>query len=176
MKQIFALYAFLLLFICVAFSHSVLAQDEETDSPVAVEASMEEEATEQSIMDPIMDIAVDDYEARLKLARDMHEIWPIRPKIETALDNIADQAPEMERLKFKAALRNAIKFDALEEASIEAMADIFTPKELDAMIAFYGSKEGRSVSFKTADYERKIEPVLVKMIDKALLDIKLGAE
>lgn len=118
----------------------------------------------------------DKYEERLKLSRKMHEIWPVRPRVESALDAVAEQVPAPERLKFKASMRKGIKFQALEEASIDAMADIFTVKELEAMIEFYGSKEGRSVSHKTSDYERALQPEMIKMIDKALLDAKLGTQ
>ena len=111
---------------------------------------------------------------RLELSRRMHEIWPVRPKVEAALDAVAEQMPYTERVRFKSALRQTIKFDALEQTSIDAMAEIFTVKELEAMIAFYGSKEGRSVSYKTGDYENALAPILTKMIDKALLDTKLG--
>lgn len=146
-------------------------------SPVLAQEVTEETAETETQNAPIKDIAaVDDYEERLTLSRQMHEIWPIRPKIEAALENITEQIPQQERLKFKAAMRQAIKFDALEEASIDAMADIFSVKELKAMIGFYGSKEGRSVTHKTSDYERALEPVMVKMIDKALLDVKLGTQ
>jgi hypothetical protein len=114
------------------------------------------------------------YERRLKLSRDMHKIWPVRPKIERALDKIAEQIEPQNRMRFKSAMRKAINFNTVEQTSIESMADIFTADELKAMIAFYGSKEGRSVSFKTDDYERALQPVLVKMLDKAILDTKLG--
>lgn len=138
------------------------------DTEVVDEVATEEKA-------PIKDIEADNnYEERLTLARQMHEIWPIRVKVESALDRIAEQIEGPQRLRFKAAMRQAIKFEALEQGSIDAMADIFTAKELDAMIAFYGSKEGRSVSYKTSDYESAIEPLLIKMIDKAILDTKLG--
>lgn len=125
---------------------------------------------------PVQDISeVDEYEARLKLAQDMHDIWPIRTRVESALENISQQIPQQERLSFKSAMRKAIEFDSLETTSIEAMAEVFSKAELEAMIVFYGSKEGRSVSHKITDYERALQPILVKMIDKALLDTKLGA-
>lgn len=126
---------------------------------------------------PLKDLGEDNnVETRLQLARDMHEIWPIRVKVENALERISERVEASQRVRFKAAMRQAIKFEALEQASEEAMADIFTAKELQAMIDFYGSKEGRSVSHKTADYERALEPLLVKMIDKAILDTKLGRQ
>lgn len=134
----------------------VLAQD--TTSPVSEEVNEE------------------NYEKRLELSRQMHEIWPIRPKVESVLDAIAQQIEPTKRLRLKSALREALEFKALEEASIDAMAEIFTEDELKAMIGFYGSKEGRSVSHKTEDYEKALEPILTKMMDKALLNLKLGEE
>ncbi len=116
----------------------------------------------------------DNYEERLKLSREMHRIWPIRPKIENALEVISKQIEPTKRLEFKSGMRNALEYDALEEASIDAMADIFSAAELQAMIDFYGSKEGRSVSFKTTDYEQALIPIMTRMVDKALLDSKLG--
>lgn len=116
------------------------------------------------------------YEKRLELAREMHEIWPIRPKIEAVLENVAQQVAPQDRLKLKAALRKAIKFPALEQASIDSMANIFNTEELKAMVDFYGSKEGRSVSFKTEDYEKSLRPILTEMMDKALIDVKLGSQ
>lgn len=150
----------------------VLAQ-EDADDVLAeqVQAEVVEEETK-----PIVGNTEENYEERLELSRKMHEIWPVRPKVEAALEAVSAQMDAADRPKFKAAMRSAIKFQALEEASVDAMADIFTVKELEAMIAFYGSKEGRSVSHKTSDYEKALGPVMIKMIDKALLDIKLGSE
>jgi hypothetical protein len=116
------------------------------------------------------------YDRRLELSKEMHEIWPTRPKIEAAIDAVGEQIPQADRTKFKAAMRRVVKYNALEEKSIETMAEIFTVAELEAMLAFYGSKEGRSVSFKTGDYEAALQPLLVKMIDKALLDTRLGTQ
>lgn len=111
---------------------------------------------------------------RVKLAREMHEIWPIRPRVEAALNVIAETMPEEDRLAFKAQMRKGIQFDALEQESVNAMARIFTEDELTKMVAFYGSAEGRSISAKTEDYEIALQPVLSKMMDKALLDTRLG--
>ncbi|MAZ75915.1 MAG: hypothetical protein CMH31_01280 [Micavibrio sp.] len=163
---------FLLFVILISFSIPAFAQEEGTASVVS------EVKTAEGQIESADDMATNAqdaaYEARLKLSKDMHEIWPVRPKIEKALDSIAAQIDAQERARFKAAMRKAINFGGVEQASIEAMADIFTAEELTAMIAFYGSKEGRSVSFKTDDYQRALQPVLVKMIDKAILDTKLG--
>ena len=112
----------------------------------------------------------------LELAQKMHEIWPIRTRMESALDVVAQNFPPERQSEILATLRKSIQYDELEEESIKAMAEIFTPEELQAMIDFYGSENGRSISVKTGDYEAAIRPVLSRMMDKAMMDLKLGAE
>lgn len=112
--------------------------------------------------------------ARVALAQQMHDIWPVRPRVEAALNVIAETLPEENRLAFKAQMRKSIQFDLLEQESVKAMADIFTQDELKKMVEFYGSSEGRSISAKTEDYEIALRPVLMRMMDRALLDTRLG--
>ncbi len=111
---------------------------------------------------------------RLELAGKMHEIWPIRTRIESALDSAAQSFPVERQTEIKAAMRKSIKFDQVEEASKRAMAETFTEEELEAMITFYGSEAGRAVSAKTGDYEGALRPVLIEMLDKAMLDLRTG--
>lgn len=111
---------------------------------------------------------------RLELAEKMHDIWPIRPRVESALSVIAETLPEENRLAFKSQMRKNLQFDLLEQESVKAMAATFTKEELEKMIAFYGSPEGRSISAKTQDYEMALQPALTQMMDKALLDTRLG--
>ena len=167
----------LLLIACVSFAPFAHAQ-EDADAVLKEMAAEQGEATQIQAEGDIAALPDVDanYEERLELSRKMHEIWPIRPKIENALEVVSQQVELTRRLEFKSGMRKAIQYDALEEASIDAMADIFTADELKAMINFYGSKEGRSVSFKTADYEKALIPLMTQMVDKALLDLKLGTE
>ena len=111
---------------------------------------------------------------RLQLAEKMHEIWPIRVRMERALDSVAENFPEERRTEIRATMRRSIQWSVLEDESVKAMAEIFTEEELQAMIDFYGSEVGRSISAKTGDYEAALRPVITKMIDKALLDMRLG--
>ena len=111
---------------------------------------------------------------QLELAKKMHVIWPIRSRIETAIDMVAQKAPPAKQAEMKARMRKAIQFDQVQEESIKAMAQSFTEEELQAMIDFYGSDIGRSVSAKTQDYQALMQPVIVKMLDKAMLDLKTG--
>lgn len=116
----------------------------------------------------------DDMAQRITLAEKMHDIWPVRTKVEDALDIAAQSFPEDQRDKFKAGMRKAIKYDQLEEESIAAMAKLFTVAELQKMVDFYGSPEGKSVSAKTDDYMTALEPVMTKMLDQALIEVRTG--
>ncbi len=139
------------------------AQDAETSAD-----TVEEAATTDAADDPT-------YERRLALAKEMHEIWPVRLKVESALDRAARGAPPQRRAAFKAAMRHAIKFEVLEEESIDAMVKIFTTEELQEMVAFYGSPTGRSISAKIDEYQSELSPSFTRMMDKALMDVKTGS-
>jgi len=136
---------FLILLTACLFFVPVAGAQNDADAVLSESGAAEE--------NPAMD---EGYKKRLELSRKMHEIWPVRTKVERAIDSIGENVPAPDRAKFKATMRSAIKFQALEEASIDTMAEIFTEKELQAMIDFYGSKEGRSVSFKVGDYEKAL--------------------
>lgn len=111
---------------------------------------------------------------RLALATRMHEIWPVSARVEDAITVVSENVPETEREAFKAKMRKAIDQKTLEQESIRAMAQVFTEPELQAMVDFYGSPEGRSVSAKTEDYMAILQPVMVKMLDSALLEMRTG--
>lgn len=115
-----------------------------------------------------------DMKKRMELAREMHEIWPIRVKVEKGLSEVAQTMAFSERAKFKAAMRRAIDFEQLERDSIKIMAETFNQKELQGMVDFYGSSTGRAVSAKVDIFQEAIQPTYIKMLDKALLDIRTG--
>jgi hypothetical protein len=115
-----------------------------------------------------------DEKTRIELAGQMHEIWPIRSRVESAMNVISANFPEEKQTEVKAAMRKAIKFEQLEEESIKAMAEVFTTDELKAMIAFYGSDTGKAISAKTQDYEMILRPIMTRMIDAAMLDLRTG--
>lgn len=167
---------FLSLFAVFLFIASPVMAQEDADKVLAEQA---ETVVKNEPKGEIKEIKTQDdesYEERLKLAQKMHEIWPMRQKVESALDALANNIKESERLKFKAGLRKAINYEALEETSIDAMADIYTIDELTKMIDFYGSKEGKSISYKNKDYEKALQPIMIKMMDKAFLDAKMGSQ
>lgn len=156
MTKLLPLFAFSLILAMSAYTPA----DAQEGQPVSADEAL---AGEQSIP-----------EANLELAKQMHEIWPIRTRIETAIEAVAENFPQEKQAEVKAKIRKSIQYDQVEEESIKAMATTFSADELKAMIGFYGSDTGRSISAKTQDYEMAMRPVVVKMMDKAMLDLKTG--
>lgn len=111
---------------------------------------------------------------RQELAQSMHDIWPVRLQVEEALEDLALAYPSQQRAVFKSAMRRAIKYKELERSSVNAMAENFSQDELQAMVDFYGSKVGRSISAKIDDYQQLVEPSITRMLDAALMDVKIG--
>ena len=111
---------------------------------------------------------------RQELAQIMHDIWPVRLQVEEALEDLALAYPSQQRAVFKSAMRKAIKYKELERSSVNAMAKNFSQDELQAMVNFYGSKVGRSISAKIDDYQQLVEPSITRMLDAALMDVKIG--
>jgi hypothetical protein len=135
------------------------------------------EGTPVPAAEALADNAVDEpSREKLELAEKMHDVWPIRPRIEAAYDSVAEGFPPERQAEVKAALRKATNFDEMEEASIKAMANLFTVEELKAMIDFYGSDTGRSISAKTPEYEAALRPSVDKMINKAMMDLRVGSQ
>lgn len=153
----------LILFIFLLIPFAVVAQE----TPSVPQAT-------SAIEQPIPATTQTDETQRIALAEKMHDIWPVRTKVEDALDIAAQSFPEDQRDKFKSGMRKAIKYDQLEEESIAAMAKLFTVAELQKMVDFYGSPEGKSVSAKTDDYMKALEPVMTKMLDQALIEVRTG--
>lgn len=115
-----------------------------------------------------------DYQKRAELAKEMHKIRPIRLQIEEAMDVLAQDYPVPERVAFKAGIRKSIQFDKLEQESIKIMVDLYTVEELQAMVGFHGSQEGRAIYAKESDYISQMNPLMTRMIDKAIMNARLG--
>lgn len=112
---------------------------------------------------------------RLELARAMHEIRPMSVQIEAAVQALSLRYPEDKRERFVAKMLETFDQKTLTEISIRAMAETFTVAELEKMIDFYGSPEGRAASEKMPVYQAIVEPEIVKKLDAALMEIRTGA-
>lgn len=113
-------------------------------------------------------------QTRIELARKMHQIKPLDVEIEAAIKQLSMRYPEDKRELFVSKMLQTFDQKALTEISVNAMAATFTAPELNKMIEFYGSPEGKSIDQKMPIYQKLVEPELVKKVDKALMDIRLG--
>jgi len=113
-------------------------------------------------------------ERRLKLAETMHEFRPARDQVDSAILKVAQMKPPAERAAFILAAQKALNYKALEKASVEAMAEVYTLEELEAMVAYYSQPEARSAARKYSAYAAKVQPHITRMLDQALMRARVG--
>lgn len=117
-----------------------------------------------------------DMALRLELAERMHRIRPAREQVDSAIEQVARSGiPPEEQQGFILSMQRIIDYKALEKASVEAMAETFTIAELKAMVEYYEKSEARSASDKFPDYQKKIEPLVYGMLDRAMMKIRTGS-
>lgn len=151
---------FLLLFTLILF-------------PVAVNAA-ETAADPGAVVIPKQDPA--DLDKRLELARKLHELLPvsIRDQVNTAIEDVAKaQAPEQQEI-FRANMRAALNYQALEKISVDAMAEIFTADELQARLDYYSKPEAKTAAKKDDLYAQKVYPEIIRMLDQAMMRARIG--
>jgi uncharacterized protein len=111
---------------------------------------------------------------RLELAKRMHEIKPVKDQVDKAIEIYVERLPEKEREVYRTALKQIMNYEVLEKVSVDAYVQTYTEAELEAMVAFFGSPEGRSASEKFDAYGKIVYPEIVKMLDQAIMKAKTG--
>jgi hypothetical protein len=112
-------------------------------------------------------VSANDLSERLLIAKQYSEIIPVQKSIDDVIDNIIVEIPKDDRVIFESILRRTIKKDRLEAVSEMALADIFTKAELEAMVAFYASEEGKAIHEKMPGYRERLEPIIQEMLTTA---------
>lgn len=116
-----------------------------------------------------------DRDMRLALAEKMQRLRPARDQVETAIERYVSGLPEPQREEYRTGLKNILNYEALEKVSINAYAETFTVEELQAMVDYYSKPEARSASEKFEDYAAKVYPEIIRMLDRAMIRAKTGA-
>lgn len=114
------------------------------------------------------------YAQRLELAKQMHELRPVREQVNGAIDQYASRLAQDQQESFKTAMRSVLNAKALEKISTDAYAEVFTQEELASMVAYYSKPEAQSASEKLGQYAGIVYPQIVKMLDKAAMRVKAG--
>lgn len=103
-------------------------------------------------------------EKKLLLAKQYSSTVPLAEEVEKSIDELSVQVPVDKRELLKSTMKRNIKIDQLQSVSEMALADVFTLKELEALVAFYSTDEGRAIKKKMPEYQSRLEPVLLQMI------------
>lgn len=119
-------------------------------------------------------VSVETAERRLELSKQLHEIKPIKPRIDHSIDNIANQMKNTDQRAFAATVKRILNYNSIKTASINAMAEIYTVEELEAMIEYYSKPEAKSAAEKQDEYQQRVSPEITKMMDKALMEMRTG--
>jgi hypothetical protein len=107
---------------------------------------------------------------RLAAARRYLKAVPPVEMVGETLNQLANQIPEERREEFKKALTQVVTSERIEKITLDAITKHFTVREIDALAAFYGSPEGRSITKKFTAYMADVMPAIQKemadVIDK----------
>lgn len=117
-----------------------------------------------------------DLDKRIELSKKWHSLMPmsVREQINIAIDEVANQQPENQREVFRANMRNILNYQAIEKISIDAMAEIYTAAELDALVEYYSKPEAKSANDKYPAYAARIYPEITRMLDQAMMKARTG--
>ena len=111
---------------------------------------------------------------RLELAQKMHEIRPARAQVDEAVQQVARNLPPLEREKLLNLVEKAFDYKKLEKLSVDTMVDLFTVAELQKMVDYFGSPEAKAIGEKLPQYQAKLQPEILRMLDTALMEDRTG--
>ena len=87
------------------------------------------------------------------------------------VDRVASQVPEDRREEFNQALAKVVKSERIEKLTRDALVKHFTVREINALTAFYGSPEGRSITKKFGAYLADVMPAMQEELSSAIEEI-----
>ena len=112
--------------------------------------------------------ALDTPANRLAAAKRYLKAVPPMELVGESLNQLAGQIPEERREEVKKTLTEVITSERIEKITLEAITKHFTVKEINALAAFYGSPEGRSISKKFTAYMADVMPAIQQELAKAV--------
>jgi hypothetical protein len=109
-------------------------------------------------------VTPEELSARLDVARQYSEIVSMEDEVKKSIDNIVIQVPKDDRVLYRSILNRNMNIDRLNTTSELALAEIFTKEELEAMVAFYGTPEGKAIRDKMPEYQERLKPLFEEML------------
>ena len=108
---------------------------------------------------------------RLAAAKRYLKAVPPMQMVQASVDQLAARLPEDRREEFRKALAQVLQSGRIEKITLDAMTKHFTVREIDALEAFYGSPEGRSINKKFSTYMADVMPSIQQELSKVLGEI-----
>lgn len=121
---------------------------------------------------PVLAQDARDMAERMEMAKEYSEIMPVEDDIAAAIDEMAKQVPVDQRPLFRSILERSIKADRIQTTSELALAEIFTVEELEMLVEFYSTDEGKAVKRKMPEYQARLQPVIQQMVQDAVQSLQ----
>lgn len=108
------------------------------------------------------------------LANQYYELNPTWQIASMAIRARAANLPAKRRLVFITAMERLLDKERLRQESIDLMVELYTEKELKALVKYYSDPLIQSALTKQETFERKIGPLVNEILDKALMEHRIG--
>jgi uncharacterized protein len=125
-------------------------------------------ACSESGKGPASSTLPDNPENRLVVAKRFLDIMPPKEMLQGMANRVVPNLPENDRKVFLEVMGSKDIEEAANRITLNALAKNFTVGELNAMVAFYGSPDGKSASKKFGPYMGEIMPQIQQEIKKAV--------
>lgn len=114
-------------------------------------------------------LAADSPELSEQAATRYFKAVPTKQILVDTFTELSKQLPPDQRADFIKRMMGLVRLDVLDKSSKEAMVNVFTADEINALANFYGSKEGASVMKKYGMYMAQVMPVIQQEIQHAIM-------
>jgi len=105
---------------------------------------------------------------KVALVNAIQSALPAERRVVSVIERFVARLPEDQRGLAKQQLLSLIPPLAIQQIEFDAYMEIYSVRELEAMLAFYSSEEGQSVLAKTGRYEAIVGPRIAGLMERSL--------
>ena len=110
-------------------------------------------------------------ESRIEAAKTYLELVPVERMTENVARNIMLIIPEEKRELFRKGVSEGLAEAGIEDIMVKIVAKHFSTGEIDAMTAFYGSREGKAIERKLPGYTADISLHVIPIIRQSVTEV-----
>ncbi len=110
-------------------------------------------------------------EDRIAAAETYLRLVPVERMTDNVVRNLLLRIPEEKRGLFRQGIAEGLVRANFEDIMVKIVAKHFNAAEIDAMTAFYGSPEGRSIEKKLPGYMADISLHVIPIIQKSVSEV-----